>query len=180
MKRSESLLRPIFYDFTTIGLVLVLGKSGIRLVNKRLASVLSQDFFLSSLALIFHHDLVWMMLRVGTLTTAFSMGSRSRGPRTTLSHFEPDEPCCCHLRIHPRYQGRKHPLMQQPGHSVYSGRQSSSSVGHIMTLNLNLNQNNCTHPQALGMRAASLHLLLFIPKSTHSSGTGKIWSDRIT
>lgn len=79
-----------------------------RLVNKRVASVMSQDLFLPGLALIFPQDLVWMMERVGTLETAFSTGSRSRGPRTTLSQFEPDEPCCCHvvvLRICPWCQG---------------------------------------------------------------------------
>ena len=41
----------------------------------------------------------------------------------SLNHSEPDESWHCHLRIHPCHHGRKNPLIEKPGSSVYSGSQ---------------------------------------------------------
>ena len=69
----------------------------------------------------------------------------SYAPWTTLSQSELDESLHCHLGICLCHQGRTNPLMETPGHSVYSGSQLTSFFGHIMLLKLDLT--NCSNPR---------------------------------
>lgn len=61
----------------------------------------------------------------------FSEGFRSKCEHDvscSLSQFEPDETRRCHLGIHPCHRGEK------PAHSVHSGRQLISFLGHFSWL----------------------------------------------